>query len=99
MKPRKIYQYGIAFVLVGIIIGLILSANFNMTIPINADNPPVSVQESQSGKSLNNGALRELSTAFADIAEKVNPAVVTISTEKIVKQRRSPFFQFPFCWD
>ena len=96
MKSRKVYQYGIALVLAGVIIGLILSANFNLNIPGSAENPTPPVQEEITSKALNNSALKQFSTAFADIAEKVNPAVVTIFTEKIVRQRQSPFFQFPF---
>jgi serine protease Do len=96
MNSRTVYQYGFILILVGIVIGIVLSVNFNVTNPMRAENPVPPLQDNVKEKKLNNVALRELSTAFADIAEKVNPAIVTIFTEKIVEQRRSPFFQFPF---
>ena len=45
--------------------------------------------------------MQQFSKTFADVAEKVNPAVVTISTDKIIKMDRFnqyPFNQF-FGWD
>ena len=45
--------------------------------------------------------VQQFSKTFADVAEKVNPAVVTISTDKIIKMDRFnqyPFNQF-FGWD
>ena len=38
--------------------------------------------------------VQQFSKTFADVAEKVNPAVVTISTDKIIKMDR--FNQYPF---
>ena len=45
--------------------------------------------------------VQQFSKTFADVAEKVNPAVVTISTDKVIKMDRFnqyPFNQF-FGWD
>ena len=46
--------------------------------------------------------VQQFSETFADVAEKVNPAVVTISTDKIIKvdpfQNQYPFNRF-FGWD
>ena len=45
--------------------------------------------------------VHQFSKTFADVAEKVNPAVVTISTDKVIKMDRFnqyPFNQF-FGWD
>ena len=45
--------------------------------------------------------VQQFSETFANVAEKVNPAVVTISTDKIIKMDRRnqyPFNQF-FGWD
>ena len=45
--------------------------------------------------------VQQFSKTFADVAEKVNPAVVTISTDKVIKMDRFnqyPFSQF-FGWD
>ena len=38
--------------------------------------------------------VQQFSKTFADVAEKVNPAVVTISTDKVIKMER--FDQYPF---
>jgi len=46
--------------------------------------------------------VQQFSETFANVAEKVNPAVVTISTDKIIKvdsfQNQYPFNRF-FGWD
>jgi len=96
MKHKHIFRYGFILVLLGIVIGVILSANFNITDQIQADSPAPAAPEPQISETLNSKTLQDFSTAFADIAERVKPSVVTIFTEKIIKSRRSPFFQFPF---
>jgi len=46
--------------------------------------------------------IRQFSETFANVAEKVNPAVVTISTDKIIKidhfQNQYPFNRFFGPW-
>ena len=51
--------------------------------------------ESFGGDDNNIGSLREMSKAFAQIAKKASPAVVGITTEKMVTRRYSPH-QSPF---
>ncbi|UCF63304.1 MAG: DegQ family serine endoprotease [bacterium] len=96
MSKNHVFRYGFILVFLGIVIGIIISANFNMTDQIQADSPVPASPESQISETINTKTLQDFSTAFADIAEKVKPSVVTIFTEKIIKSRRSPFFQFPF---
>jgi serine protease Do len=43
--------------------------------------------------------LRDLNNAFVDISAKVKPAVVTVSTERILRQRFTNPFGFPFAND
>lgn len=44
-------------------------------------------------------SLRDLNQAFIDIAAEVKPTVVTVSTERIMNMRRSPFGGSPFASD
>jgi serine protease Do len=100
MNKHKMYQFGIVFIIMGVIIGFIIAGSFDLTRKIGAN--PLQSQEgnpsnsSLEGSSAGVAALEGLSTAFANVADQVNPSVVTIFTETIIKQRRSPFFQFPF---
>ena len=41
-------------------------------------------------------SLRDLNSAFTDIAAKVKPTVVTVFTEKTLRYRQSPFMGNPF---
>ncbi len=100
MPKNTLWKYGLILILLGIIIGLVISANFNFALNSKALH---SVQEENAAESQvsnpNSSAIltiQDLSNAFADVAEQVNQSVVTIFTETIVKQKRSPFFQFPF---
>ncbi len=100
MKKQKMYRIGAIFILVGVIIGFIISSNLDLTTRTEAEATTValgeSVTHSENSEVIGSSTINELSNTFANVAEKVNPSVVTIFTEKIVKQRRHPFFQFPF---
>ena len=45
-----------------------------------------------------NSIVKQFSSAIADVAEKANPAVVTISAEKVIKlnEQYRQFNEFPF---
>ncbi len=101
MKKSQILRYGILFVILGVVIGLILSAELNWTQHSSANSPageetsqpaatetPVAV-----GNLTGQEILNLLSQTFADVAERVNPSVVTIFTETTVNIR-SPFEDF-----
>lgn len=100
MENRRIYRYGAILILVGVIIGFLITANFDITgktqaLSVGSNSESTVWPEDDEGQA---GilALQELSNAFSSVATKVNPSVVTIFTETIIKQRRTPFFQFPF---
>ena len=96
MTKRQMFRFGIVFVIMGVIIGFIIAGGFDLTREIGANPPQNQADALQSGSSTGIEALEGLSTAFANVADQVNPSVVTIFTETIIKQRQSPFFQFPF---
>lgn len=100
MEKQNVFRYALILVGVGIIIGLILSAGFDwtnhsgaeLTEPVVQQNP-----ENPPGTETNPGieVLEQLSTAFANVAEQVNPSVVTIFTETVIK-RGGQQVPFPF---
>ncbi len=101
MEKNNIVRYALLFIAVGILVGLVLSAGLNWTAlsgarstPVANDNPsqPPVTSNDTSGISV----VEQISNAFANVAQQVNPSVVTISTEKIIKSRGLPFQQFPF---
>lgn len=100
MKKQRVFQFGMLFIILGIVIGLIIAGSFDITKKIAANPPQNSATHSENPSSTSTSeglaVLEELSTAFANVADQVNPSVVTVFTETIIKQRRSPFFQFPF---
>lgn len=99
MQRKTIYRYGLLLIIVGVVIGLGLSAGFNFTSSSKADstanNQVASMQKTGLNPENNDGvaALEQLSNTFAKVAERVNPSVVTITTESSIK---IPFQQFPF---
>lgn len=93
---RKTWNgFSIVLVAAGIIIGMILASGLGLTGNVNADYP--APLEETGGENNTNGnndfnpnaSIIALSNAFADVAEKVNPAVVTISTETTVNTRNN----------
>ena len=96
MTKHQMFRFGIVFVIVGVIIGFFIAGSFDLTREIGANPPQNQANALQPGSSTGIEALEGLSTAFANVADQVNPSVVTIFTETIIKQRQSPFFQFPF---
>ncbi|MFQ5583023.1 MAG: DegQ family serine endoprotease, partial [Calditrichia bacterium] len=102
MQKNRLTAYGLVLILAGIIIGLVLSLGFNLTnhtvagsVPPAVENPapesPAPVPQEDNDKS----PLLALSNAFADVAENVNPSVVTISTKKVIKGgQMGPFEDF-----
>lgn len=88
---RKTWNgFSIVLVAAGIIIGMILASGLGLTGNVNADYP-APLEETGGDNNANgnndfnpNASIIALSNAFADVAEKVNPAVVTISTETTV---------------
>ena len=107
MKHTKWSSFSALLVFAGIVIGIILASGLGLTGNINADNPEKPGIEAKAGDNdsapeqpttPSNAALYALSDAFANVAAKVNPAVVTISTETTVHNsqnfRGTPFENF-----
>ena len=85
------------FIFVGVIVGLIIAAGFQWTHESQAQSyapessaPPI--QTDSSALSIAD----QLSNAFANVAARVNPSVVTVFTETDVKVQQQPFSNGPF---
>jgi len=93
MKNKK--SVVIAFsVFLGIIVGLVLASNFNlMNAGLAGNSEPTAVVETQTPESITSADVEATSRAFVQIAKKVTPAVVSITSEKVVKVR-DPFSDF-----
>jgi serine protease Do len=82
----------VAFFLIGLNLG-------NGTDPENENNQTANLPEfqtlSQAERAASSNILREFNNAIVDVAERTNPAVVTINTTQTVRQRQqSPFSLF-----
>jgi len=102
MQKVRMWKYGIPLILVGIIIGLIIAGGLNITSVLPAkSSTPVSTQPENSDNNDDQSftsaeILNAISNAFANVAEKVNPSVVTIFTETHVKAPSVAPFSSPF---
>jgi len=93
-KSKKQIMVGLA---AGLVLGLILTASFNLTGLSQAKLTFEPVGDTLNPADV--AAASDLSKAFSTVAEHVNPAVVTISTESTVhvqpgSLRGTPFEQF-----
>ncbi|MFZ0392155.1 MAG: DegQ family serine endoprotease [Calditrichia bacterium] len=98
MNKTKAYRFGLLFILFGVIIGLGLSAEFNLNLNSHADASPQTVPFRDTFDPQTDPGVRDLqqiSQTFANVAEMVNESVVTITTEKTI-QMGSQFQQLPF---
>ena len=96
-KKRSVLLYTGIFI--GIIIGLVLSSNFDwMVHSIAADRAESAVAlGSNEPISPELAGLQNLSKAFTEVAKIASPAVVTINSSAVVKQNfRHPFMDDPF---
>ena len=99
MDRKKWIRYGILFIFAGIIIGLGIASGLDFTQSSKAQAPQISESSPVNTPSQNDKSsieiLESISNAFADVAETVNPSVVTISTKTVIKNRQvSPFNEF-----
>lgn len=93
-KLRGRAGFGLILIAAGIIIGLLIATGLDITNSSNATEPQQVSEQTMSGSQDNQSAdkssieiLEAISNAFADVAETVNPSVVTISTKTVVKNR------------
>ncbi|MGH7492792.1 MAG: DegQ family serine endoprotease [bacterium] len=100
MNAPKKYS-SMIFLLLGITVGALVFSQFNehsqprvfSSPTITAEKPATDVQPARD-RAIN--SLRDLNNAFVEIAETVNPTVVTVFTEKVTRMRttNNPFFFF-----
>jgi len=90
MQKRQKITLAVTFILVGLILGLTISSSFNIQTHGNTQEPKIS-QETVD-------VLNRSSKAMAEVTAAVKPAVVNISTSKIIKSpvQNHPFFNDPF---
>ena len=98
MNFKRLNIFSVLLVFAGVIMGVILANGLGLTDRLKADSPDkAQVEGTQNSAQVdpNLNVANALSNAFANVAEKVNPAVVMISTETTVRQRL-PQIPFPF---
>ena len=101
MKSQKFSAILVFAVFLGIVGGLIIASNFDITNISFAANDNEEIKESVV---LGNDdpipdellGLNQLSKGFAKVAERVSPSVVTINSQQVVKQQYHPFFNDEF---
>ncbi|HHN65132.1 MAG TPA: DegQ family serine endoprotease [Nitrospirae bacterium] len=86
MSKRNIYAVAIVFVIIGVIFGVVLSSRLNVHEITLAQDTGISKETTD--------FLGKLSKSLSEVAEKVKPAVVNISTTKTVTLRETPFDEF-----
>jgi serine protease Do len=90
MLKKRSLIYGATLVIIGLIIGLVISSNFNWYSRAFTDDTNISKESID--------ILSKTGQAMAEVAAAVKPAVVNISSTKTIKTPgiRSPFFDDPF---
>ncbi len=81
---------GIFLIIVGLVAGVILTANFNITNKGRASGD----SEERAKLEEKMAAMKDFSEGFSAVAEYVTPSVVTVETEKTVRVNSSPFGGF-----
>lgn len=97
MSDKYFSRHKWIFIFVGVIVGLIIAAGFQWTNESQAqsyvqENIPPAVKIDTSALNI----AEQLSNAFANVAARVNPSVVTVFTETDVKVQQQPFSGGPF---
>lgn len=91
MRSKNIAIFGIVSICIGIIIGLIIATNFDWTQ--NSLAIEEKIENSSSPVSSEPLDYMSFNKAFVEIAKRVTPTVVSITSEKIVKVH-NPFSDF-----
>lgn len=88
---------GLGLLAIGVLVGGLAFSQFNATTGSTAfSGPETTTSAPAPDRAIS--SLRDLNNAFVEIAARVNPAVVTVFTEKVVEVPRSPF-SFPYFFD
>lgn len=100
MSKYKFLTSRWTLILAGILIGVIFSFGFDLTnkpettVNLNSEDHPEMMSSKIDTSSLN--IALQLSNAFANVAQNVNPSVVTIFTQTTIKVDNRPFANGPF---
>ena len=88
LRSKDILIYGL-FAFLFILVGILIASNLNFSSPSKAveNTPPENASKLVQ--------LFEKESPFSLVAEKVSPAVVNISAEKVLEQKYQDFFPFP----
>jgi len=89
-RKKRTLIYGTTLIMVGLIIGLAISSNFNLQGKAFTEEANISKESAD--------ILSKTGQAMAEVAAAVKPAVVNISSTKTIKisGSQSPFFDDPF---
>lgn len=87
----------ISLITIGIIVGVVLTANFNMQSTAEASQTDGHIYTEGKIRTVQNNSTVDMSNfnpneAFTDIVEKVRPSIVSVYTLKTVDVGRNPFF-------
>ncbi len=95
MSPKKKNVVVLFSIFLGVLVGLILASNFNLAQVGMAENEPRTPVIASGGQTHSplNSDLESTSRAFVEIAKRVIPTVVSITSEKVVKVG-DPFSNF-----
>ncbi len=80
---------GVALIIIGVLAGILLTANFDMTFKGRASSDSAERQKLEEKMA----AMRDWSEGFAAVAEYVTPSVVTVETETTVRYE-DPFTDY-----
>lgn len=96
MNDKYFSRHKWIFILAGVIVGLVIAAGFQWTheSPAQSYVPKPAAQVKTDSSALS--VAEQLSNAFANVAAKVTPSVVTVFTETDVKVQQQPFSGGPF---
>lgn len=97
MNRSKMITVVTLAIMVGVIIGLVITSNFNMTVQSTASEStmPATAETTRAaeGGNVTLDDLERTSRTFVDVVKRVSPAVVMITSTQTVKVR-NPWFQF-----
>jgi serine protease Do len=96
MNPKKLQALGVVLgTALFVATGLLTFTAADRAKPAPAAQATATAKASHAPSVASTAGLQSLSDNFADVAEHVQPAVVSVYSEKVVKYRR-PDFGFPF---
>ncbi|MBN1466443.1 DegQ family serine endoprotease [candidate division KSB1 bacterium] len=99
MKSGKFYLFAIFAVFIGVVVGLVISSNLNLTNRTIAADVAKPVLLGEQGETINSeqvASAQMLSKAFAYVAQAVKGTVVTIKSTQTVRTEVPEFWQYFF---